>query len=494
MVDVSEQLDQLVVAYLRGRCMRVVTRNQPVLDAIYEQFTAHRKVVDRRGRHSTERTETFELQQRPFGKELACLSGLLPRLVTICKDNRVAMKVVDVVKEQLVTNAIEVEPLEYRGWDAVQGGLRDWQREALPAMQRLRFGRFKVSTGGGKSRLIAIFCKLAYRARILVTTFNRSDIENLYKGILQEGVDVQIFKGSRPKVRVVCATTGTLQNLRGQEFDVVIGDEIHEHATQTCIKNLWTVDSYRIFGFSANQNDRADGANLWIEGFYGPVVQERTYQENRLAGDVCHIRVTPLSTSGTHAVKSRSNNVRDRLLITQNHSRNREIAAIARQRVEAGRQVLILVKTTEHALQIRYWLPEAIAVFKTATPDRWEQLTRLNITRPGEQPGYNDKQLQEVQEKFRSRHYMVVIANSVWFKGKDFPSLDVVVRGDAISTAVANTQLSGRLSRTYEGKPYGELIDCIDAFDSGLSVRWHKRRRFYKSQGWEIGAVGGSGS
>jgi superfamily II DNA or RNA helicase len=62
--------------------------------------------------------------------------------------------------------------------------------------------------------------------------------------------------------------------------------------------------------------------------------------------------------------------------------------------------------------------------------------------------------------------------------------LDVLIRAEVTKTAKANTQIAGRLSRTYEGKSYGLLVDCIDGFDKTLRASSNARCAYYRKMGW----------
>jgi superfamily II DNA or RNA helicase len=491
--DCESQLDQLVVAYITHRKLRIVTRHQGVVGAVTSQFVAKWKTMER-GRFKVELEELYQVQRRKFGIEIATLSGLMPLLAAICKQHLVPLIAVDVPRETQVENYMLMPPLEFGGEDEVWGELRDWQQPALRLMRHTRCGRFKAATGSGKSTLIGWFCRLAYKSRILVTTSSVGGVMDLHAAILSQGVGAGLINGKVQRgvnERVVCCTTGSLGRIKHLPYDVLIGDEVHEHASKHVRAAMWPIAAERIFGFSANQNDRKGGGDICVEGLYGPLLFSRTYQENLAAGDVSQIAVRFVPSQPDKHTLSKQPSIRERVLLVQNSKRNQQIADIARHYVEQeNRQVLILVRNTEHCLRIRHHLPEAVAVFRQAKDERWSDFTKWGLTREGEIEGYSIDQLQGVQAAFKRRELMLVVANSVWFKGKDFPSLDVVIRGEAMSTPVANTQLAGRLSRVYQGKTRGLLVDFMDEWDPALRKRYRARFNYYESQGWEILPMG----
>lgn len=488
MEDVRGQLDNTVVAYVKSRRLRLVTRHRLFVLAVEREFVVKLRKRGPRNKYYTEEVEVYDIQQRPYGYEITTLAGLLHRVVRICNDLKVLLRVVDVERECQVANIMRLPELEYSDIEHYWPQLRDWQQEMLRLMMYWRCGRVKVSTGGGKSEFIKVFCSVARKIRICVTTEAAADANNLYVKLQSAGLDVGMIGGGRKDDdthRILVVTTKSLQRVSHIRFDVVIGDEIHTMAAATLRTRLWQIESLRIFGFSANQDDRADNGDLWIEGLFGPVILTRTYQENQQAGDVCPIRYRFIQTGCSKQVNSTMAHIRQRYYVIRNHERNEQFARVARFYLEQGRQVLVLVRTTEHVLRMKQLLPDALCVFRTMSDEQKQKFQKLKIWQPGDYSGSNTKEMHVLQEAFASRKHMLAIANSVWHKGKDFRPLDTVLRLDGMSSSVQNTQLSGRLSRISEGKQYGLLVDGLDEFDPSMQRAARKRRQFYRSQGWE---------
>lgn len=485
-------LDNLVVAFINGRRAKVITRNPGMLEAIVKDFTVKRRVrktLKNKVRFVIEQEEAYSVLRKKEYTEVHCFSGLIPRLVSLCNKFHVPLQVVDVPKESQIQNVLLAEPLKLKKMGQYMPTLRDWQRETIPLFCNLRFGRIQAATGGGKSYLIAAFCAMAQDYRIAITVDRISNLEDLYNGTRALGLDVQMITGNKsgkPNSRIVCCSTGSLKRLADVGFDILIGDEVHSQAGRQARVGLWKVNSQRTFGFSANQDDRSDGADLWVEAVYGPIILDRTYEQNMQAGDVCPIEARFYDSHCVAGTSSRSHAIRERALVVRNQARNRLIAKLARYYLGRGHQVLILTRTTEHCLQIQKELPEAMAVFKPPTPERAQEFVKLKLVEPGASLGYTDKELIPIQEDFKSQKLRCVVANSLWHRGKDFPDLDVLIRADAMCSDVSNTQLSGRLSRVAEGKEIGILVDFNDTFDSALENRAKVRKRFYKKQGWKI--------
>jgi len=70
--------------------------------------------------------------------------------------------------------------------------------------------------------------------------------------------------------------------------------------------------------------------------------------------------------------------------------------------------------------------------------------------------------------------------------------LQVVYRCDARESEIMDAQGPGRVSRIFEGKAYGEVVDCVDTFDKALGNKSRTRRRHYKKREWAQQWPGGT--
>jgi len=91
-----------------------------------------------------------------------------------------------------------------------------------------------------------------------------------------------------------------------------------------------------------------------------------------------------------------------------------------------------------------------------------------------------------MREQFETGELKRVIATDVWATGVDFEALQVLYRVDARESQILDTQGPGRVSRIHpaSGKEYGEVIDCLDAFDKTLKRKSETRKRHYAALGW----------
>jgi superfamily II DNA or RNA helicase len=109
---------------------------------------------------------------------------------------------------------------------------------------------------------------------------------------------------------------------------------------------------------------------------------------------------------------------------------------------------------------------------------------------PADYRPLSDYNKHELREKFEAGTLRRVIATDVWSTGVDFEQLNVLVRADDRDSDIVDVQGPGRVSRIYTSpagvkKEFGEVIDCMDNFDSTFYRKSMGRRASYKLLGWE---------
>lgn len=480
-------------ARICGRELYIRVTHPQLCFNLMDAFTVKKTVRDK-GKYFQQLVPLYGAFPKADCVELITLSGFAKVLIDMCNISSVPLELVELIRNkdkstvtEPVSNLMQLPKLELPRLEEFYGACRDWQQKAFPILCNYRYGQIKVSTGGGKSFLIALFSFLATGLRICVTTGDTADLDNLYRAILKLTGDVLKVTASNAasasKYRIVCCTTRSLHHIRDQHFDIMLADEVHKMAGPSFRQSLWTVKARRAFGFSANVNERADKADSVVVGMFGPCVLERSYEENLADNDVVPIYYRFIQTGSSRTITSSDASVRKRNYIVQNNVRNQAFADIARYYHEQGKQVLVMCETVEHVLRMWNLLPEAVGVYRAVSADIVTRMKNNKMWDPKFPLVYSPSLMREVQDAFASRELTMAIANSVWHKGKDFPSLDVTVRTDAISTKEACTQIGGRLAR--KGKAFGLLIDGLDEFDNSMSRNSGVRESVYISHGWK---------
>ena len=110
--------------------------------------------------------------------------------------------------------------------------------------------------------------------------------------------------------------------------------------------------------------------------------------------------------------------------------------------------------------------------------------TKMGILDPDEHP-ITTRDRAAALDAFKAGTMPKVIT-TCWKRGVDFPQLQTLIRCDGTASPIDNTQLPGRLSRLFDGKHYGTLVDYLDEFNGTLHNRAKRRIRDYKNKGWKV--------
>ena len=167
--------------------------------------------------------------------------------------------------------------------------------------------------------------------------------------------------------------------------------------------------------------------------------------------------------------------------VWSNEDRNRLI--VEDTLANADKQVLITVKTTEHALRLKKMLPHAALAHGPIDEERRCQLMEMGLLGPHDILN-DDKDLNDLRALFARRKIMLVIATSVWWQAVDFPLLEVIIRADAVTSSISVNQIVGRGSRTHAIKDKAIVYDYNDLFNRTLNNRAKRRHKQYTDCGY----------
>jgi len=407
--------------------------------------------------------------------------GYLPRITKMLADNKIEVEIRDLAPSKRV-NAFE--PV----WDNAKGF--DWrhrQKETLECILAHERGQIWWATGAGKSWLMVPLCLVLPKARIVICTKHLSVLGDHYDRLRKHLPSVGIINGTTKEYgeRVTCVSAGSLHKMDPTLIDVFIADEHHELATDVMFEKFSKIQSAHMFGLSANFNDRADGADFELEGVFGPLITKLTYDEGVTNDMIVPIEVhwRNVPTTGNPA-QGKEGMWRKKYGIWQHKARNKQIAADAK--LFTDEQVLITVETLEHACHLKKYLPEFTLCY--AASDVHVGKLRDYADRgliSHDEPTMTAQRLFDLKRKFEQGELRKVIATTVWNRGVNFHELQVLIRADASSSSIADTQIPGRLARRFEGKNNGVLIDYLDEFDESLKRKSGSRKADYKKKGWK---------
>lgn len=369
--------------------------------------------------------------------------------------------------------------------------LRERQDEVLAAIMVNDMGIIEVPTGGGKSFLIRQICRIWSKCRIVICTYSK-DIINMFHRELMELIppdELGLVRTGCCQLgrRVTCVVDRSLMKLDLSEVDIFIYDEVHRAAAPCTRDAIYTCRNARMYGFSASPTGRADGADLETQAMFGPQIARLSYEEVQKTGSIVPMLVFKVACSDLPPITAMTSLSVERNGLWRNSYRNQRISDMVAwlgEHFDKDQQILISVKSVEHAVYLGRYLPDFTLVYGSMDADKRARWERDGLLQPGIHPLTSNAREQHRQD-FRAGKLRRVIATSVWSTGVDFPSLNVVIRADGQGSTIQGTQIPGRATRSNDGKKaYGILIDFADEFHPTLGRRAESRFRLYRKKGW----------
>lgn len=374
-------------------------------------------------------------------------------------------------------------------WDNVMNNFtfRARQDECLVQIASNDRGIVDAPTAFGKSFLYAAIGLLFPKARIYIVTKRLDLVDDITRHLLRYLPNIgQISSRKKAHGRVMVVSADSLHRVDAAACDILIAEEGHELAAPTYSAELAKFNTARMYCFTATPSGRFDGADKKLESLFGPVIFQMTYQEAVALDLVVPIRVRWCKTDSEHnPAATLSNTPRMRWGIWRNSERNQKIASVARS-FGPDEQVLIMVTTFEHAAYLKQLLPEFTLCYAARRDN--DALARFikNKLLPPDEPRMSVGRRLELKRQFEDRVLKKAIATDIWSTGVSFNSLSVLIRADARSSSIMDTQIPGRVCRLHHdsGKQEGLVIDFSDQFDPGFRTAARKRRRNYTTKGW----------
>jgi superfamily II DNA or RNA helicase len=374
--------------------------------------------------------------------------------------------------------------------------LRPLQDKALDVILNNHIGIIECPPGFGKTFLISQLPRIYPDSRIVIITPRTDVVEDIYRRVAAaapEPKEVRLAGGGKKfptRSRVVVITAGSVHKIPPDWPHILIYDEVHGCATPRQLRSLEQFEGRR-YGLSASPDGRLDGADLEVNGIFGPVVCRVSYQDAQEKNLVCPIHVRMVNIDSTEPV-AKTDVKKQRLGYWQNEVRNRAIAELVRGH-SPDEPTLILVKTLEHALHLRMLIPEFFIVHGGVpdTPEgdaKWESFCREGLV--ADTPEFiehiKNVDTDKAKAMFADGRIKKVIATPKWREGVDFPELRILVRADGSSGSIDAIQILGRLSRVVEGKTHGIVYDFIDNYGESYLRKSKTRKKHYEKQGWRI--------
>jgi superfamily II DNA or RNA helicase len=421
----------------------------------------------------------------PDNRQMVVCSGFLRRVETTLSGLGCGLLVSDTTPSEYGPGRPELAP----DWDNVfqHFSLRTYQPEVLAAIAGNPCGIVEAPTGMGKGECLGMVRALYPRARLHIVVQGKDLVRDLVVRLTHLDPDVgQVGAGRKYFGRKTTVFSADSLKLSDGNCDILLADEVHSLATPSYLRHLGRYRYARCYGLTASAGRRLDGADIELEGLFGPLVYRLPYQAAQAAGLVVPVRVEWLNVVGPNPVEGMDDPVQRKRHGLWRHRLRNEILAEKSLSYGDDVQVLVMVETVDHLLRLRALLPGFRACYAASlTPNKVQRYRREGLMGPDERPP-TDRERDALRLDFENGKVTKAIANTVWLKGVNFRSLQVLVRGDAGSSDVRDVQMPGRVCRVDDkGKAVGILVDCLDHFDAGFYRRSLGRRRNYQSFGWE---------
>ncbi len=412
---------------------------------------------------------------------LCFASGFAPRIVN-------HLRKIGYSVEEIDLDPPHHRPDRFReDWDALLNTVyfKPKQADAIVAIAGNDRGIIDMPTGAGKGMLLVMVCLLYPDATIHIVVPGKDLVRKTVK-LLSSYLPLvgQVGAGKKRFERVTVFSADSL-HLSSGDADIMMFDEVHCAASPSYGEPLSRYTRSRNFGLTASVGVRADGADFELEAFFGTTIYKVTYQEAVHVDLVAPIEVdwVPVHLDN-NPCQDMGDVARKKWGVWCNNERNKLIASKAAS-FSPDEQVLVMVETIEHLMNLRKLLPDFSVCYAGANMSEQDlyHYRRIGLMGQDELP-LTDKQRQQLRLDFESGKVKKAIANTVWDTGVDFVNLSVLVRAEALDSRTKDIQTPGRVSRTNTGKSVGLVIDFIDYFDKRLYERSLDRRNSYRSRGW----------
>lgn len=336
------------------------------------------------------------------------------------------------------------------------------------------------------SVLLRMLCRLYNKAKIHVVTKARTLAHEIFADLDPVIPNLGFVGGGKNRQgRVTVFMADSLHHGMG-DCDILLADEIHELCAPKYAEKLGMYTRARMFGMSATPTGRSDNRDLVGEAMFGPILYTVSYQDAQAQGRVVPITVEWLRMStGPSLGGIKFPAAREKIGVWRNAVRNAAIAERARQ-FSQDEQVLVMVKTIEHAVQLKALLPEfSLAYAKDGMDERRISDYQRRGLLPADEPVMTGARVEQLRTEFAAGTLKKVIANYVWSTGVNFRTLAALIRADAAGSEIRDGQIPGRVCRRVAGvKEAAVMVDCWDEWDPTLLGRARKRKANYAKRGW----------
>lgn len=338
---------------------------------------------------------------------------------------------------------------------------RYYQNDCAILTDKKQRGIFLIGTGGGKSLIMAMIC-MKRAVQVLVCTPDTGIREQLFKDFVEWFGSETVSKDIKSNKPIVISNIQSLVRKDKKDFEqfrMLMTDEFHHSASKSYTKlNELAKNCFYRYGFTGT-NLRTDGTEMTMRGVLSEVLCEKTtsdlIEEGFLVAPKINIHIYPLFGYS----KLNWNKAYNKLVLDEEF--NLTIANLAREEIDKGKQVLILVRLKPHGEMLKILLRDQAAYL--SGDDSVE---------------YRDEQ----KDLFNRRIIPCIIATSVLGEGQNIPNIDVFINARLQKSEIQTRQGIGRALRKSEGKTEAIVHDFLIERNASLNEHSVERIMQYKSE------------
>ena len=398
------------------------------------------------------------------------LTGLLPRILQYCKDNKIDFEIISGPG-----NLSSEVPLEL---DEISSlfKLRDDQKILVTSTLNTNRGVITAPTGTGKTVLIAAIISAFPRAKVLFLCHTLTLLKQTQKEFDNYNLkDSSIISGANKNTNNSKIIVSTVQSFSKPEllnnlynkFDIVFIDECHHVSTTHGLyaQTLTRLTAPRRYGFTATIPTRTE-AQFALEGLVGPIIGSFPIEEAINQEILAIPKIELISIPTCEALKDlyKYSDIYATGIV-EYRKRNRIIIEKAIELNKLGKSVLIYITKIEHG-------------------ERLMEMTNLLGTTSVFIRGASDTEIrEETRQALNKKEILLAIATTAWGEGVNIRSLDCIFLAGGGKSELALIQRIGRGLRRTETKIEAMIIDCLDQ-GKYLSEHCIARLKVYIEKGW----------
>ena len=343
------------------------------------------------------------------------------------------------------------------------GTLRDYQEDAVKAMESNPNGVLCCLTGGGKSCImIKRMCDVGQPTLILVNTV---ELANQFVTALLTFTDLKKddigFLGAGKKdikpITVALLQTVVTMDVSALKFGMIIFDECHQSPAQTYFTAMSKLSAKYKYACSSTP-ERADGLTKVIFWATGPLVH--TVPMDKLTTILVKPTVKTIDTSYYFPLFSSEEYQAMVSDLSRDAARNKLI--IEELKNYPKQQIAILCQRKEQVQLLQEAIPGSVIL----TSDMGKK-ARVAVMK-----GLLD-----------GTHKVVISTYQLFSTGLDIPTLEVLFMAAPIKSVVKVRQSAGRLMRTTTLLPNKKpiIVDFADKKVELLKHQWYQRSRILRT-------------